>query len=114
MFMRLMAAVLVLVLAVPAFAATGIPVTNGLIAYWPGEDSADDESGNGHNGTMVNGGYTTGVVGRAFNFQGIGWGTALLPSNATARGSRSTAPWRASIASIRDRGGHSGTSWPPS
>ena len=71
MFMRLMVAIVGLVLAAPAFAAT-IPVTDGLIAYWPGENSALDASGNGHNGTMVNGGYTTGVVGSAFNFQGTG------------------------------------------
>jgi sialidase-1 len=48
------------------------PVTSGLIAYWPGENTAVDASGNGHNGALVNGGYTTGVVGSAFNLQGTG------------------------------------------
>ncbi len=44
-----------------------VPVTSGLIAYWPGENSAADASGIGH---LVNCGYTIGVVGSAFSLQG--------------------------------------------
>jgi hypothetical protein len=53
-------------------AAHAVPVTGGLVAYYAGENNADDGSGNAHHGTLVNGGYATGVVGQAFNLQGSG------------------------------------------
>lgn len=44
----------------------------GLIAYWTGNGNALDASGNGHHGTLMNGaGYGTGVVGQAFQFDGV-------------------------------------------
>jgi hypothetical protein len=48
--------------------------TNGLVGYWPFNGNANDESGNGNNGT-VNGATLTvdrnGVANNAFNFDGI-------------------------------------------
>jgi len=47
--------------------------TNGLVGYWPFNGNANDESGNGNNGT-VNGATLTsdrfGNVGKAYNFDG--------------------------------------------
>jgi hypothetical protein len=48
--------------------------TNGLVGYWPFNGNANDESGNGNNGT-VNGATLTadrfGDMNRAFNFDGV-------------------------------------------
>jgi hypothetical protein len=48
--------------------------TNGLVAYWPFNGNANDESGNGNHGT-VNGATLTsdrnGVAGKAYSFDGI-------------------------------------------
>jgi hypothetical protein len=48
--------------------------TNGLVGYWPFNGNANDESGNGNNGT-VNGATLTadryGNVGKAYNFNGL-------------------------------------------
>ena len=48
--------------------------TNGLVGWWPFNGNANDESGNGNNGT-VNGATLTsdrfGNANKAFNFNGI-------------------------------------------
>jgi len=48
--------------------------SNGLVGYWPFNGNANDESGNGNNGT-VNGATLTadrnGVAGNAYNFDGV-------------------------------------------
>lgn len=49
--------------------------TNGLIAYYPFNGNANDESGNGHNG-IINGVLTSsadrfGLSGKAYNFNGV-------------------------------------------
>jgi hypothetical protein len=48
--------------------------TNGLVGYWPFDGNANDESGNGNNGT-VNGATLTadrfGNIGKAYSFDGI-------------------------------------------
>ncbi len=40
-----------------------VDLYNGLIAYYPFDGNTNDASGNGHNGTMVGGGYASGVFG---------------------------------------------------
>jgi len=53
--------------------ANALPVTSGLVAYWSGDNTTADGSGNGHNGTWVGTpSYVPGVVGNAFNLQGAG------------------------------------------
>lgn len=43
-----------------------------LIAHWTGDNTAGDATGNGHNGTLVNGTtFDTGVLGQAFKFDGV-------------------------------------------
>ena len=48
--------------------------TSGLVGYWPFNGNANDESGNGNNGT-VNGATLTsdrnGIPNRAYNFEGL-------------------------------------------
>ena len=51
--------------------ACASPTGLGLAGLWPGTDNATDFSGNGNNGTLVNGaGYALGVVGDGFNLEG--------------------------------------------
>ena len=48
--------------------------TNGLVGYWPFNGNANDESGNGNNGTVNGATLTTdrfGVANKAYNFDGI-------------------------------------------
>lgn len=62
-------------IALPALAQVPSYVpTNGLVGYWPFNGNANDESGNGNNGT-VNGATLTsdrfGVANKAYNFDGV-------------------------------------------
>ncbi|MEY4604026.1 MAG: hypothetical protein RIT43_1318, partial [Bacteroidota bacterium] len=47
---------------------------NGLVGWWPFNGNANDESGNGNNGTAINGPTLVtdryGIVNQAFNFDG--------------------------------------------
>ena len=56
-------------------------VKDGLVAYWPVDGNLADETGNGHNGTALNGGgalsYVPGKFGQAANFSGV-WGVASV------------------------------------
>jgi hypothetical protein len=48
--------------------------TNGLVGYWPFNENANDESGNGNNGTVNGATLTTdrfGNVGKAYSFDGV-------------------------------------------
>jgi hypothetical protein len=50
--------------ALPLFAAAQVPSyvpTNGLVGWWPFNGNANDESGNGHNGTVTGATLTTGL-----------------------------------------------------
>jgi hypothetical protein len=50
--------------------------TNGLIGWWPFNANANDESGNGNNGTVNGATLTTdrfGVANKAYNFDGNDW-----------------------------------------
>ena len=47
--------------------------TNGLVGWWPFNGNANDESGNGNNGTVNGATLTTdrnGMAGQAYNFDG--------------------------------------------
>ena len=46
---------------------------SGLVGWWRGEGNAWDSSGYDNNGTVVNAGYTNGVVGEAFSFDPENW-----------------------------------------
>jgi hypothetical protein len=50
--------------------------TKGLVGYWPFNNNANDESGNGNNGTVYGATLTTdrfGSVNKAYNFSGSDW-----------------------------------------
>jgi hypothetical protein len=50
--------------------------TNGLVGYWPFNGNANDESGNGNNGTVNGATLTTdrnGVANKAYSFDGNDW-----------------------------------------
>lgn len=65
-------AALALGFSLVASAAHAIP-SNGLVAYWSGDNTTVDGSGHGHDGTWVGApSYVPGVVGNAFNLQGPG------------------------------------------
>jgi hypothetical protein len=73
--MKKLTFILSLTLTLSAFAQVPSYVpTNGLVGYWPFNGNANDESGNGNNGT-VNGASLTsdrfGVVNSAYSFDGI-------------------------------------------
>ena len=67
--------------------------TNGLVGYWPFNGNANDESGNGNNGTVNGATLITdrfGNVNKAYNFNGLnqfidignaGLGISQMPSN---------------------------------
>jgi hypothetical protein len=50
---------------------------NGLVGWWPGENSAEDIAG-GRNGTLIGGaGFASGIVGEAFEFTADGAGVTV-------------------------------------
>lgn len=72
---RWLQAVALLVMAVTIFSTAAhaqySPPTSGLVSWWRGDGNASD-SADGNNGTALNGaGYTAGVLGSAFSFDGI-------------------------------------------
>jgi hypothetical protein len=60
-----------------AFKAQNVPnyiPTNGLVGWWPFNGNANDESGNGNDGTVNGATLTTdrfGIVSKAYNFDGV-------------------------------------------
>jgi len=69
--MKKLFTIAILALSVSAFAQ--IP-TNGLVGYWPFNGNANDESGNGHNGTVHGATLTMDRFGNqssAYNFDGL-------------------------------------------
>src|SRR5262245_33375491 len=63
---RLLSAVVLLPTALPVRADYS-PPTSGLVGWWRGDGNANDSSGNGHNGTLVNGmGFAAGLFNQAF------------------------------------------------
>ncbi len=68
-FLLLSAATLTFGQNVPAY----VP-TNGLVGWWPFNGNANDESGNGNNGTVNGATLTTdrfGILNRAYDFDGV-------------------------------------------
>ena len=69
---------LLLFLGINAFAQVPNYVpTNGLVGYWPFNGNANDESGNGNNGTVNGATLTTdrfGVANKAYDFNAFDWG----------------------------------------
>ena len=69
--------VLLSLAALPLFAAAQVPSyvpTNGLVGWWPFNGNANDESGNGNNGTVNGATLTTdrnGNVNAAYSFDGL-------------------------------------------
>ncbi len=58
-------------------------LTNGLVGYWPFNGNANDESGNGNNGTVYGASLTTdrfGNVGKAYSFDGVN-DNIIVPNN---------------------------------
>src|SRR5258706_12303715 len=74
---------MLIALAIPNFAlAQFSPPTNGLVAWWRAEGNGNDSSGNGHNGTLLDGGgFDLGTFGQAFSFLGHPNRRALPASN---------------------------------
>ena len=72
--------------------------SNGLVGWWPFNSNANDESGNGNNGT-VNGAILTndrfGSVGQAYDFDGIGDNISMITLNNIPMGNsaRSLSVW---------------------
>jgi hypothetical protein len=70
--------------------------TNGLVGWWPFNGNANDESGNGNNGT-VNGATITsdrfGNIGKAYNFDGLNDYIRTTYSGIIAQGARSISLW---------------------
>jgi hypothetical protein len=94
---------LLAVTAIVAFAMTvkaqTIPSyvpTNGLVAWWPFNGNANDESGNGNHGT-VNGATLTsdrnGVSGKAYSFDGINDFISCTPNLPINSAPRSVVSW---------------------
>jgi hypothetical protein len=58
--------------AAPSISAQSCaPAPSGLVAWWTGDGTANDSSGNANNGTLQNGAtFAAGKVGQAFSFNG--------------------------------------------
>ena len=71
-----------------------LPITDGLVSYWPADGNADDIVG-GNNGELLNGAtYRAGVSGPAFSFDGVD-DLFQAPTNALPTGDsdRTMAMW---------------------
>lgn len=83
--MRIQSVILTCLLSVSLAFSSNAPA--GLVAHLPGDGNAADATGNGHNGTLVNTDFATGVNGQAFRFDGfndyvtIPGNSALEPSD---------------------------------
>ena len=75
--------------------------TNGLVGYWPFNGNANDESGNGNNGT-VNGATLTsdrnGNTGKAYSFDGLNDYISATPILPTGSAPRTVSCWFKTIA----------------
>jgi len=70
--------------------------TNGLVSWWPFNANANDESGNGNNGTVNGATLTTdrfGVANKAYNFDGVNDYIQCLQSGVGGNTSRSLSFW---------------------
>src|ERR1041385_436736 len=64
-------------------------LTNGLVAYYPLDGNANDASGNGNNGAVLNGATFVsdrfGGAGSALSYDGSGNGAVQVPDSPTIR-----------------------------
>jgi hypothetical protein len=72
-----------------AGSATSLPANlqQGLVGYWPFNGNANDESGNGNNGTVNGATLTTdrfGNAGKAYSFSSNGEGNSVIIANSTS------------------------------
>jgi hypothetical protein len=70
--------------------------TNGLVGYWPFNGNANDESGNGNNGTVNGATLTTdrfGVANKAYNFDGLNDYISSTDIGISANSQRSLSFW---------------------
>jgi hypothetical protein len=70
--------------------------TNGLVGWWPFNANANDESGNGNNGTVNGATLTTdrfGVANKAFSFDGSDFITLQPNTNIQGNNPRSISSW---------------------
>jgi hypothetical protein len=70
--------------------------TNGLVGYWPFNGNANDESGNGNNGTVNGATLTTDRFGNpnaAYHFEDIGSGMSLIQGNSYLQGDYTLTFW---------------------
>jgi hypothetical protein len=70
--------------------------TNGLVGWWPFNGNANDESGNGNNGTVSGATLTSdrkGIVNSAYEFNGVSFITLSDSSFPVANTSRSVSFW---------------------
>jgi hypothetical protein len=70
--------------------------TNGLVGYWPFNGNANDESGNGNNGTVTGATMTTdrfGSSNKAYSFDGVNDGISCSPISISGTSSRSINFW---------------------
>jgi len=56
----------------PALGQNCVSPPPNMVAWWPGDDNANDIAG-GRNGVPANSGFDPGRVGQAFSFNGSGW-----------------------------------------
>ena len=76
--------------------------TNGLVGWWPFNGNANDESGNGNNGTVSGATFTSdrnGVVNSAFSFDGVNDYIRCLTSGPVGSSARTISYWMKSIPS---------------
>lgn len=63
-------------------AASPIPAPPGLVAWWRGEEDAQDSAGDNHGALIGNVGFAPGMVGKAFQFNGTN-GYVRIPKSLT-------------------------------
>jgi len=92
--------ILITILSITAFSIEAqvpnyVP-TNGLVGWWPFNGNANDESGNGNNGTVNGATLTTdrfGNTNKAYNFSGTTNNITIQNSNSILTGSFSVSSW---------------------
>lgn len=79
-----------------SFSTTAVDITTGLVGYWPFNGNANDESGNGNNGTVNGASLTTdrfGNVNKAYSFDGVNDYIQCLQGGPTGNPSSTVTFW---------------------
>jgi hypothetical protein len=83
--------------------------TNGLVGWWPFNGNANDESGNGNNGTVTGATLTSdrnGVVNNAYSFDGLNSGILIPNSNNSMLDNFTISFWIKNNLNINHLGAH--------